>query len=123
MLPEFLIHEITVRESGESPVFRLEDRGDRNLTLTLGITHAMEQQSLEVDLFASQDGRKWSPAPIASFTRKYYCGTYQLLLSGEIGRFLKAVWRVNRWGRGEGPPFFRFYVFAQEARARAAGAA
>src|SRR5882724_6409913 len=101
MLPSFLIHETTVRESGESPVYSLEDSCDRNLTLTLGITHAMEQESLDVDVYASHDGKKWSAAPIASFTRKYYCGTYQLVLPGQEGRFLKAAWHVNRWGRGE----------------------
>lgn len=123
MLPSFLIHETTVRESGESPLYLLEDYRDRNLMLTLGITHATEQESLDVDVYASQDGKKWSLKPIASFTRKYYCGTYQMLLSSHEGRFLKAVWRVNRWGRGEGKPFFRFYLFAQEARVRAAAGA
>ena len=124
MLPNFLIHETTVRESGESPLYLLEEYRDRSLMLTLGITHATEQESLDVEVYASQDGKKWPAQPIASFTRKYYCGTYQLLLSGhDGGRFLKAVWKVNRWARGEGKPFFRFYLFAQEARVRAAAGA
>ena len=123
MLPNFLIHETTVRESGESPLYLMEEDSDRSLMLTLGITHATEQESLDVDVYASQDGRKWPAKPIASFTRKYYCGTYQLLLTGHEGRFLKDAWKVNRWGRGEGKPFFRFYLFAQESRARAAAGA
>jgi len=123
MLPGFLIHETTVRECGESPIYSLEEYGQRDLMLTLGITHATEQESLDVDIFASHDGKKWPISPLCSFTRKYYCGTYQLLLSGQEGRFLKAVWKVNRWGRGEGRPFFRFYLFAQEARVRAAAGA
>lgn len=123
MLPNFVIQETTVRESGESQSFPLEISTDRNILLTLGITHAMEQESLDVEIFVSEDGKKWSAAPVASFTRKYYCGTYQLLLAGLEGRFLKAKWKVDRWGRGEGRPFFRFYVFAQEARARAAAGA
>jgi len=123
MLPGFLIHETTVRESGESGLFSLEEYRDHNLMLTLGITHAMEQESLDVDLFASPDGKKWSAMPIASFTRKYYCGTYQMLLSGNENPFVKAVWKVNRWGRGEGRPFFKFYLFAQEARVCAAAGA
>jgi hypothetical protein len=123
MLPSFLVHETTVRESGESSLYQMEEYCDRSLMLTLGITHATEQESLDVDVYASQDGKKWPAKPIASFTRKYYCGTYQLLLSGHEGRFLKAAWRVNRWSRGEGKPFFRFYLFAQESRARAAAGA
>lgn len=123
MLPGFLIHETTVRESGESTLFSLEEYRDRDVMLTLGITHAMEQESLDLDLYASHDAKKWSLTPIASFTRKYYCGTYQLMMSGREGRFLKAAWRVNRWGKGDGRPFFRFYLFAQEARVRAAAGA
>jgi len=123
MLPSFLIHETTVRESGESSSFSIEPYRDRNLMLTLGIMRAMEQESLDVDLFASPDGTKWPATPVASFTRKYYCGTYQLVLSGVDGRFVKAVWKVNRWGRGEDRPFFKFYLFAQEARVCAAAGA
>ncbi|MDE3196606.1 MAG: hypothetical protein KGN84_09700 [Acidobacteriota bacterium] len=124
MLPNFLVQEITVRESGESQGFPLEHPYDRNILITLGITHAMEQESLDVEIFASEDGKRWPGKPVASFTRKYYCGTYQLLLNGLGGSHLKARWRVERWGRGEGRPFFRFYLFAQEARVRAvAGAA
>jgi hypothetical protein len=123
MLPDFVVAETTVREYGESPVFELDEHGTAGLVLTLGITHALEQQSLDIDILESPDGRDWSAKPMASFTRKYYCGTYQLLLPHADGRFLKAVWRVSRWGRGETRPYFRFYLFAQESRSRAAGAA
>jgi hypothetical protein len=123
MLPDFVLAETTVRECGESPVFTLDEHGTSGLVLTLGITHAMEQQSLDLDVFESTDGENWSAKPIASFTRKFYCGTYQLLLPHSEGRCLKAVWRVHRWSRGDERPFFRFYLFAQESRSRAAGAA
>ncbi|HVW83400.1 MAG TPA: hypothetical protein VHB50_01920 [Bryobacteraceae bacterium] len=124
MLPNFLVQETTVRECGESPVFALGEHADQNLLLTLGITHAMEQESLDVDIFVSRDGRTWGDKPVVNFPRKFYCGTYQMILPHSDARYLKAVWRVNRWGRGESRPFFRFYVFAQTARVRAmAGAA
>ena len=120
MLPEFLVEETTVREAGESDVLPLPNSREPNLTLTFGITHAMEHQSIEVDIFASRDGIKWSNAPVARFTQKYYCGTYQLLISGLEWKYLKAAWRVTRWGKGEGRPFFRFYLFLQDAVAHAA---
>ena len=124
MLPDFVLTETTVREGGESPVFTVAEHGGAGLVLTLGITHAMEQESLDLDILESHDGKSWTPKPRASFRNKYYCGTYQQVLDGEHARFLKAVWRVSRWGRSESPPFFRFYLFAQEARSRAfAGAA
>jgi hypothetical protein len=124
MLPNFFVEEITVRECGESAVIPVDEHSDHNLLLTLGITHAMEQESLDVDIYASSDGKLWPDKPSVSFARKFYCGTYQMVLSPSEGRFIKAVWRVSRWGRSESRPFFRFYVFAQTVRAHAmAGAA
>ncbi len=123
MLPDFLVSETMVRESGESFAFVLDERGTTGLILTLGITHAMEQESLDLEIYDSSDGERWSDRPLAGFARKYYCGTYQLLLPSSAGRYLKAVWRVNHWGRNEARPLFRFYLFAQEARSLVAGAA
>jgi hypothetical protein len=124
MLPDFLVPEITVREGGEGSVLVLDQPGKTSLVLTLSITHATEQESLDLDIHDSSDGLLWSPEPIASFKKKSYCGTYQLVTSAARGAFIKAVWRVNRWSRSEARPFFKFYLFAQEARARVvAGAA
>jgi hypothetical protein len=121
MLPNFVIEETTAREAGESPVFAI-DCSDP-VILTLGITHSMEHQSLDLDVFLSEDGIHWPQKPAASFNRKFYCGSYQLLLPpGSVG-FLRASWRVSRWSRDEGKPLFRFYLFAESARARVAGAA
>lgn len=92
--------------------------------MILGITHALEQQSLEVDLVASDDGVNWHAWPVFSFPPKYYCGTYEASLSQLRHRFLKPVWRASRWARNGDKPFFRFYLLAQPLRVRAmAGAA
>ncbi len=123
MLPDFLVPEITVREGGESAVFTLDELGSSSLVLTLSITHATEQENLDLDVYESGDGLSWSPVPLASFKKKCYCGTYQLVVSQARAPFMKAVWRVNRWSRTEARPFFRFYLFAQEARVRAAASA
>ena len=123
LLPNYLVEESAVRQSGESPIIALGEHADNDLLITLGITHAMEQESIDVDLYTSEDGRQWSAQPVASFPRKCYCGTYQTILPQASGRFVKAVWNVSRWGRGEKPPFFRFYLFARPGRARAASAA
>jgi hypothetical protein len=122
MLPDFLVSETTVRESGESFAFAVDEYAKAGLVLTLGITHAMEQESLDLEIYDSSDGQAWPARPVATFNRKFYCGTYQLPLPRAAGPFLKAVWRVHRWGRSEAPPLFRFYLFAQEARALAVGA-
>lgn len=123
-LPNYLVEENAVRESGETPAIALGEHSDQNLLITLGITHAMEQESLDVDILTSNDGRSWSAEPVISFPRKFYCGTYQMMLPAASGRFLKAVWKVTRWDRKDDPPFFRFYLSAQSGRVHAmAGAA
>jgi hypothetical protein len=125
MLPMFLIEETTVRESGESAIFDTSKQPSRNLALTLGITHAVEQESIGLDILGSEDGRSWSSKPIVSLAPKSYCGTYLLILPRSAARYIKAVWRVQRWSGGDDRPFFRFYLFAEPVRDRvkAAGAA
>ena len=124
MLPNFLLEESTVRESGESLAFDLGDHSSDNLLLTLGITHAVEQESIDVEIVGSHDGETWSQKPLATFTQKFYCGTYQTILPRSSYKYVKAVWRMHRWARGGSRPFFRFYLCVQPARARAlAGAA
>jgi hypothetical protein len=66
MLPIFLVEETTVRESGESALFDASEHTNQNLALTLGITHAVEQESIGIDIHGSEDGLSWSPKPIVS---------------------------------------------------------
>jgi len=107
-MAEFLVEETAVREAGESAVF---DCGDNThaLTLTLGITHAIEQESLELLIFDSADGERWKPMPLVCYTPKYYCGIYQMTVSPPHERFLRAVWRAECWGKGA-RPYFGFYL-------------
>ena len=124
MLPSFVLDETTIRESGEGAVLDLGKQANQSLLLTLGITHALEQESVNVEILGSHDGVHWNAKPLVSFPQKFYCGTYQTLLPDNGFRYLKAVWQVNRWGRGDLRPFFRVSLFAQVAHAKAfAGAA
>ena len=123
MLPAFVVPELKVRESGVSHPFPLGVQRPQTIFLTLGITHILEQQSLDVSLYGSADGQHWDPRPLLSFSQKFYCGTYRMLLDLEAHpavRFLRAHWRVNRWGRGEQQPLFGFYLHAEEAQAQQA---
>ncbi len=128
MLPAFLVTETVVREEGAGQELALGASQGKRLLLTLGITRIVEQESLDVSIWGSADGSNWGARPLVAFPQKFYCGTYQveLDLTGhpEVA-YLRAQWKVNRWGRGEPTPLFGFYLFAQETRAAvpAAGAA
>jgi hypothetical protein len=120
MLPDFLVEEIAVRESGEGSVFDVRHYSSESLNLTFGITHAVENESIRIEIYGSTDGVFWAEKPIVSFTPKYYCGTYHLIVPRGEARYIKAAWKLHRWSRADKRPFFRFYIFAEPARARTA---
>ncbi len=124
MLPDFLVQEITIRASGESDPFACTEHLEHSLLLTLCIAHAVEHESLEVEIFGSADGIHWPSKHLKTFPEKSYCGCYDLTLPPSNARYLKAVWRASRWDRSESKPFFRFHVYIQHAHKRVmAGAA
>jgi hypothetical protein len=123
VVPNFLIDEVTVRESGESSVFDASEYANRDLLLTFGITHAVEHESIAIEIHGSTDGVNWTRRPILSFAPKSYCGTYNLTVPCGQTRYLKATWKLMRWSRDGHRPFFRFYLFAQPSKARVAAVA
>jgi hypothetical protein len=128
MVPAFLVSERVVREDGRSAEIALESDPDSNkgqpLLLTLGITRTLESESLEVSIWGSCDRLAWRP--VGAFPPKCYCGTYHLLLNlsrQDDVRFLRAQWKMSRWDHQDQKPVFDFYVLAEPARMRVAGAA
>lgn len=125
MLLAFLVPETVVREDGAGPVLDLGPSQGKPLKLTLGITRIVEQESLELSIWGSPDQENWGAKPLAVFPQKFYCGVYSLLLDLQAHpelRYLRAQWKVNRWGRGPLTPLFGFYVVAEETAQPAAAA-
>lgn len=115
MLPNFLLPESVSREDGSGPAMDLDGLQGKVISLTLGITRIIEQESLDVAVWGSPDGNDWGAKPLIAFPQKFYCGTYTVLLdlsSTPDVRYLRAQWKMNRWGRGEQKPMFDFYLFA-----------
>ena len=118
MLPAFLVPETTVGEEGNGPGVDLGPSRGKSLLLTLGITRIIEQESLDLTIWASADGTNWGDKPVFAFPQKFYCGVYTILvdLAAHAGaRHLRAQWKLSRWGRGEPTPLFEFYLFAKPA--------
>ncbi len=123
MLPAFLVEQSVVREEGTGPGLALGPSQGKPLLLTLGVTQIIEQESLELSVWGSSDGTDWGKEPLASLPERFYCGTYPMeidLSAHPDVRFVRAHWKVNRWGRGVPAPLFEFYVFAQETAGQAA---
>ncbi len=112
MLDAFLVPERTViTANGDSESVELSSASSRTLLLTLVIYSVVEQESIEISLFTSEDGAASDSKPVAGLPQKFYPGEYPLLLdlsqSPKV-RWLRAHWDVNRWGRG--PNTARFEI-------------
>jgi len=119
MLPNFLLPDQVVRQNGAGPAIEIGGKSNGVVAVTLGINRIIEQESIEVKIHGSVDGETWSEKPLAAFPMKFYCGVYTLyvdLMDSPEVKYLRAEWKVNRWGRGEPTPLFQVYMFADFAR-------
>jgi len=118
MFDEFLIPEKTVvREKGDGPAVDVSSAAGKVLLLTLNITDIIEQQSLDVSVWGSADGAAWGEKPLLAFPQKFYRGEHPLLLDlskHPTVKFLRAQWRVERWGRHAEGPRFELQLSAKE---------
>lgn len=120
MLPNFLLPEQEIRDNGNGPAVELGPAAGGLLAVTLGIHRIIEQESLDLAISGSEDGEKWLARPLITFPQKFYCGVYSRVLDLREQpniRFVRAEWKVNRWGRGEPKPLFGIYVFAEPLKA------
>jgi hypothetical protein len=118
MMDSFLVPEkTTVSIKGDGPPIELSGASNRVFLLTLNITNVVEQESLDVGIFGSNDGASWGPKPLETFPQKFYRAQHPMLLDltphPEV-KFLRAHWEVNRWGRGDETPMFEFNVSIKE---------
>ncbi len=114
----FLVPEKTVATAkGEGPALDLAATKGRVFLLTLHITAILEQESLDVGIFASADGAAWDPKPVVAFPQRFYRSETPILLDLQTRpevKFIRAQWDVNRWGRGTETPMFEFHVTLRE---------
>jgi hypothetical protein len=118
MIDAFLVPPATVITSnGDSVPVEIGAAEHRFFLVTLAITSVVEQESIELAVFASTDGTTWEAKPLAGLPQKFYPGEYPLLVDlserADV-RFLRAHWDVGRWGRGPKAPRFEASVRLRE---------
>jgi hypothetical protein len=118
MIDTFLVPQNTVVDAkGDGPVVDISGPTNRVFLLSLNIAAIVEQESLDVSIYASADGTTWGPKPVTNFPQKFYQAQHPLLLdlTGHADvKFLRAHWEVGRWGRGSETPMFEFNVTIKE---------
>ena len=124
MEPVLLVPETVAREDGVGAEIALGKENGKPLLFTLGITRILEQESLDISVWGSTDKMSWRQ--LATYPQKFYCGTYLMMVDlarhKEI-QYLRAQWRMSRWGVGDPVALADFFLFAEEATAHAASAA
>jgi hypothetical protein len=114
----FVLIDGVIQEDGAGPAVEVGASAGKSLKLTLGITRIIEQESLDLSIWGSADGTEWGAKPLAAFPQKFYCGEYSLPLDLSLHpevKFLKAQWKVSRWGRGAPDPLFDICVLIEES--------
>ncbi|MGA3165185.1 MAG: hypothetical protein ABSF14_03620 [Terriglobia bacterium] len=108
----------TTESPGQSTPLELGSLAGKTLLLVLRIEETLEQESLHVSIWGSDDGENWGATALFWFPQKFHSGVtpaaLDLRLRPELN-FLQVRWEVNRWGRGVPRPYFKFAVEVQEA--------
>ena len=110
--------DTVVEANGEGEVFEVPPGGPRVFVAQMDIAETVEQESLDLSIWGSGDGTAWGTMPLVKFPQRFYRGSTRMALDlthrPEV-RFIRARWEVNRWGRGQPLPRFRFGVTARPA--------
>ncbi len=116
---QFVVPSTVVQSPGQGPVFELGPRAGKSALLLLRITEIIEQESLDVSVWGSADGKEWGEQPLFTFPQKFYQGltpaALHLARRTDV-KYLQARWEVNRFGRGVARPRFQFELEVQDLR-------
>lgn len=120
-----LVPACTRQGSGVGPVTDLGPHRAKLLVVTLAINSVLEHEGLVVSIRGSESEFDFPDRPILVYPEKCYCGIYATFLDltrYPAVRYLRAEWKMNRWGIRRSPATFAFHLEARESGFRAATA-
>jgi len=98
-----------VKESGVGAAVDIRASQTRTFFCVMVIADQIEQESVDVSIWGSADGENWGTHPLLKLPQQFYRGetraVLDLALVPEVN-FIRAVWDLNRWGRGAPLPAF-----------------
>ncbi|HTS11517.1 MAG TPA: hypothetical protein VMH00_05320 [Candidatus Limnocylindrales bacterium] len=105
---------------GEGASHDISASQTRTFLCAMDITDQIEQESIDLSVWGSEDGQNWGTKPLLMMPQRFYRGeTRQILdlsLKPEI-RFIRAKWDLFRWGRVAPHPMFVVGFHASEVPA------
>src|SRR5436853_41886 len=109
-----------VESNGEGEKVDISASQTRTFLCTLEIADQIEQESIDVSIWISEDGENWSTKPILKLPQQFYRGETRAVLDLAVRpevKFIRAKWELNRWGRVAPLPMFRLGLHLQEVPA------
>ncbi len=120
VIAQLVAPETVVETPGAGPAVELGPIAGKSFLIVLRVSEIIEQQSLQISVWGSANGKDWGAKALFLFPERFYRGVtpaaLDLSLRPEI-KFLQARWDVNRWGRGYPRALFKFGVEIQELAA------
>jgi hypothetical protein len=99
-----------VETNGDGEKFDISASNTRTLYCLLEITAQLEQESLDISIWGSEDGENFGTHPILKLPQQFYRGETRAVLElsyrPEV-KFIRAHWDLNRWGRVAPLPKFQ----------------
>ena len=98
-----------VTSSGDDERFDVSSSTTRTFLCTLEISDQVEQESIDMSIYVSNDGETWPAKPFLMLPQQFYRGRTRLLLDLTLHpevRYIRAHWELNRWGRVAPTPMF-----------------
>jgi hypothetical protein len=99
-----------VEENGEAAPMDIGATATRTFLCTMVISAQIEQESIDISIWASGDGQTWDAKPVLKLPQRFYRGETRAVLElvhrPEV-KFIRAKWDLNRWGRVAPLPMFQ----------------
>jgi len=95
--------------NGDGEARDIGSSATRTFLCTMFIEDQIEQESVDLSIWGSQDGQEWGKMPLLKMPQQFYRGesrqVLDLSMRPEI-RFVRAKWELARWGRVAPHPMF-----------------
>ncbi len=109
-----------VEANGDGEKVDVSGSGTRTFLCTLEITDQIEQESLDVSIWGSEDGENWGKKPLLKLPQQFYRGETRAVLDVSLRsqvKFIRAKWELFRWGRVAPLPMFVMGLRLEEVAA------
>jgi hypothetical protein len=107
-------------QNGDGEKVDISGSQTRTFLCTMLIAEQIEQESLDVSVWGSEDGENWGTKPVLKLPQRFYRGETRALLDLALRpevKFIRAKWELNRWGRVAPLPMFVVGVHLTEVPA------